>query len=169
MDPRVAVSARGLIRSFGLRRALDGLDLAVERGRCFGLLGPNGAGKTTAIRILCGALAAHGGQLSVLGLDPEVDGHALRARIGVVPQELALYEGLGARENLSFFGRLHGVTGAELERRVARALDWAGLAERGQAHRAVAGVGGRAEGGRTKRLQLELRDDGVAIEPESGT
>jgi ABC-2 type transport system ATP-binding protein len=129
-SPPLAIEARGVERRFGARKALAGLDLRVGRGEALGLLGPNGAGKTTTIRILCTLVRADAGSVRVLGLDPATDARALRARIGVVPQELAVYDDLSARENLTFFGQMHGLRGAELTARVTEGLDDAGLAER---------------------------------------
>jgi len=126
--PAIAVS--GLVRRFGARTALDGLDLELGRGEALGLLGPNGAGKTTTIRILSSLCAPSAGSVRVLGLDPQREAVQLRARIGVVPQELALYEALRARENLEFYGRMQGLSGARLQARVEWALDLAGLRER---------------------------------------
>ncbi|MEM6674963.1 MAG: ABC transporter ATP-binding protein [Planctomycetota bacterium] len=125
-----ALEVRGLTRSFGSVRAVDGLDLVVPRGEALGLLGPNGAGKTTTLRILATLLAPDEGEVRVLGLDPRTDGAELRSRIGVVPQEIALYSGLTAEENLGFFGELAGLGGARLRERVDWALETAGLTER---------------------------------------
>ena len=100
------------MRVFGSHRAVDGLSFEVRRGECLGLLGPNGAGKTTTIRILSTARAPTSGTVRVLGLDPQREAAAIRARIGVVPQEIALYGALSARENLEFFGRLYGLGAA---------------------------------------------------------
>ena len=127
-----AIAVRGLVRRFGARAAVDGLDLELQRGQSLGLLGPNGAGKTTTIRILSTLCAPSAGSVRVLGLDPQRDAAALRARIGVVPQELALYDALRARENLVFYGRMHGLSGTRLEQRVDWALELAGLRERAQ-------------------------------------
>jgi len=127
-----AIEVRGLVRRFGARAAVDGLDLELQRGQALGLLGPNGAGKTTTIRILSTLCAPSAGSVRVLGLDPQREAAALRARIGVVPQELALYDALRARENLVFYGRMHGLEGAHLEQRVDWALELAGLRERAQ-------------------------------------
>ena len=125
-----AIDVRGLRRSFGTLRAVDGLDLVVERGEALGLLGPNGAGKSTTLRILATLARRDAGEVRVLGLDPAVDGAALRARIGVVPQELALYGALTARENLEFFAAAHGVARARIADRVDFALEAAGLTDR---------------------------------------
>lgn len=145
-DPAVLV--RGLTKSFGSLRAVDGLDLELRRGEALGLLGPNGAGKTTTLRILSTLAARDAGEVRVLGLDPGREGRELRARIGVVPQEIALYGALSARENLVFFARAHGVSEGRLAARVDWALEAAGLADR--AH-------GRVEtfsGGMKRRLNL---------------
>ena len=126
-DERV-IEVRSLVRRFGTRAAVDGLDLELAAGECLGLLGPNGAGKSTTVRILSTLLAPTSGSVRVLGLDPLHDGERLRARLGVVPQELALYQHLSARENLAFFARLHGLSDQEL---VTKALESAGLGDRG--------------------------------------
>ncbi len=128
--PAQVIEARALVRRFGKRVAVDALDLELRSGECLGLLGPNGAGKSTTVRILATLLAPTSGTVRVLGLDPLREGERLRARIGVVPQELALYEHLTARENLSFFGRLQGLSGTMLADAVQQGLALAGLTER---------------------------------------
>ncbi len=119
----------GLTFRYGARVAVDAVSFEVRRGEALGLLGPNGAGKTTAISCLCGLLAPAAGALSFDGASftPHAT-PAHRARLGVVPQELALYDGLTARENLLFFARLHGV--ADAQDAVARGLALAGLESR---------------------------------------
>ncbi len=126
----VAIEAKGLEKAFGEVPAVRGLNLNVRKGESLGLLGPNGAGKTTTLRILSTLLPADGGSVRVLGLDPAKDGRALRARIGVVPQDIALYTGLRAEENLRLFGELAGLGGARLRERVEWGLETAGLEER---------------------------------------
>jgi ABC-2 type transport system ATP-binding protein len=106
----------------GQRPALDGLALAIRRGAFFGLLGPNGAGKSTLISILCGLLAPTRGSVRVLGTDVQTDAARVKSAIGLVPQDLALYPMLTARENLAFFGRMQGLFGARLRERVAACL-----------------------------------------------
>ncbi|HET7842906.1 MAG TPA: ABC transporter ATP-binding protein [Xanthomonadales bacterium] len=115
-------------KSYGGTQALDGLTLSVARGEIFGLLGPNGAGKSTAMHVLVGLLRPDSGTVRVLGGDPS--GPALRARIGIAPQSLALYEELTARENLAFYGRLYGLKGRALDEAVDRALDFVRLSDR---------------------------------------
>lgn len=131
-DPssELVVETHDLVRTFGEQRAVDGLALAVKRGESLGLLGPNGAGKTTTIRILSTLAAATSGTVRVLGLDPARDAGAIRARIGVVPQDIALYDGLTARENLEFFGAMYELASTRLTTRVEWALERAGLVDR---------------------------------------
>jgi len=140
-SPSPAIEVAGLVKNFGQARAVDGLSLVVQRGESLGFLGPNGAGKTTTIRILSTLAAPTAGSVSVLGFDPARDAAKLRGRIGVVPQEIALYDGLTGAENLTFFGRMHGLGGSDLRRRVEGALDQAGLTERAQ-HRVATYSGG---------------------------
>ncbi len=126
------IEVHALERRFGTRRAVAGLELEVRAGECLGLLGPNGAGKSTTVRILATLLRASSGSVRVLGLDPIRDAERLRARIGVVPQELALYEQLSARENLAFFGTLQGLSGTLLADAAQQGLVLAGLVERAE-------------------------------------
>jgi ABC-2 type transport system ATP-binding protein len=123
------LSCRGLRKQFGPRVAVDGVSFDVGASECYGLLGPNGAGKTTTISMVCGLLEPDAGEVSVDG----APGGSLRARaaLGFVPQDLALYPDLTARENLGFFGRLYGLSGAVLEARIDEALTLVGLADRG--------------------------------------
>jgi len=96
-------------------KALDGLTISVPRGQVFGLLGPNGAGKTTAISIMCTLLRPNRGQLTLCGFDALKEAKKVRSLIGLVPQDIALYPTLSGRENLHYFGRLHGLSGIELK------------------------------------------------------
>ncbi len=97
-----AIVLSNVLRTFGHVRAVDGLDLSVPEGTVSVLLGPNGAGKTTTIRLISGALKIHGGDIRVLGLDPETDGDEIRQRTGVVPPKPALYDRLTGWENLAY-------------------------------------------------------------------
>jgi ABC-2 type transport system ATP-binding protein len=110
--------------------ALDGLDLHLYEGEIFGLLGPNGAGKTTAISILSTLLKPDGGTVAVKGLDIWRHKKAVRRIIGLVPQEIALYPTLSVRENLRFFGKLQGLCGSRLRRRIEATLAAVGLEQR---------------------------------------
>jgi ABC-2 type transport system ATP-binding protein len=111
--------------------ALDRFGIEVRRGEIVGLLGPNGAGKTTAISIISTLLSPDDGEVRVNGTDAVEHPRKVRSMMGVVPQELALYEELTARENLVFFGRLYGMGGKELEKAVESSLETTGLSESG--------------------------------------
>jgi ABC-2 type transport system ATP-binding protein len=121
---------KDLDKSFGENHAVRGVSFQVARGEIFGLLGPNGAGKTTTISMLTGLLPPTSGQVTVDGLDLEQDTNAVKAKLGLVPQELALYPVLSARDNLSFFGRIYGLRGKRLHERVDAVLELVGLADR---------------------------------------
>ena len=122
-------SMTDIVKRFGAHTALDHMSMAIEKGEVLGLLGPNGAGKTTAIRILTGLTSADAGEARLFGEIMRGQAADIKRRIGVVPQELALYETLSARDNLSYFGKLYGVTGAELKTRIAEVLDVLGLSD----------------------------------------
>jgi ABC-2 type transport system ATP-binding protein len=160
------------VRTYGTQRALDGLSLEVRRGESLGLLGPNGAGKTTTIKILSTLLAPTSGSVRVLGRDPIADAPAIRARIGVVPQEIALYDGLTGAENLAFFGRVSGLEERRIDERVAWALEQAGLVDRAKDRV------GTYSGGMKRRLNIVaallhepelvfLDEPTVGIDPQS--
>ncbi|HET9102442.1 MAG TPA: ATP-binding cassette domain-containing protein [Solirubrobacteraceae bacterium] len=117
MSEELAVTARGLIKSFGDVRALDGVDLDVNRGTVLGLLGPNGAGKTTVVRILSTLLRADAGSARVAGLDVVADAARLRSQIGLAGQYAAVDENLTGLENLTMVGRLYGMSRSAAKRR----------------------------------------------------
>jgi ABC-2 type transport system ATP-binding protein len=133
-------------KQFGSTVALDGLSLDVRPGEIFGLLGPNGAGKSTTMALLTGLQAPDAGSVSVLGGDPR--DASLRARIGLAPQSLALYEHLSGRENLEFFARMFGLRGERLKQRVDAVLDVVQLSDRQRDH------AGGYSGGMQRRLNL---------------
>lgn len=146
MDPILEVSS--LVKRFGSVRAVDGVSLRVERGELFGLLGPNGAGKTTLLSIISCLLAADQGEVRVLGRTLRRQDRDLRKAIGIVPQELAIYGELSARENLLFFGELYGLRGPALKQRVDELLVAVGLEDRGRQR------AGTFSGGMKRRLNL---------------
>jgi ABC-2 type transport system ATP-binding protein len=124
------LEVREASKSYGSTLALDRVSFQVHEGEVFGLLGPNGAGKTTLLSILSCLSEATSGEARLLGRPLVAGDRDVRRLIGVVPQDLALYGELTARENLRFFGELYGVRGAELRRRVERILAAIGLADR---------------------------------------
>jgi ABC-2 type transport system ATP-binding protein len=117
MHADLAVQTTGLTRDFGSFRAVDGIDLAVPAGSFYGFLGPNGAGKSTTIKCLTGLLRPTAGTMAILGIDPLIDPVSVKRRIGVVPEDLALFERLTAEETLSFVSQVHGIDAATARQR----------------------------------------------------
>ena len=120
----------GLVRRFGDRTAVDGVSFEIGRGETYGLLGPNGSGKTTTISMLCGILTADAGTVELAGLPITPSAVDAKRAIGLVPQEIALYQDLTAAENLRFFGRLQGLGGKALDARIDAVLDIVVLRDR---------------------------------------
>jgi linearmycin/streptolysin S transport system ATP-binding protein len=161
----------GLVKRFGTNTAVDGLSLSVGRGEVFGLLGPNGAGKSTTVHMAVGIVTPDAGQVDVGGLGSPMQ-PAVRGRIGVAPQALSLYELLTADENLRFFGKMYGLSGASLDARATRALEFVGLADRRR------DLVGTYSGGMKRRLNLAaailhdpdlvlLDEPTVGVDPQS--
>jgi ABC-2 type transport system ATP-binding protein len=155
-------------KSYGGRRALDGASLAVRGGEIYALLGPNGAGKTSLVRACYGRVRLDAGRVELFGGDTSTG----RARLGLVPQELALYAELSARENLLLFGRLAGLGAAAARAAADTALAWTGLTERANARAST------LSGGQQRRLNLAagtlhgpglllLDEPTVGIDPEA--
>lgn len=144
----LAIQATGLSRRFGELTAVDGIDLAVERGKIFGFLGPNGSGKTTAIRMLCGLLTPSAGQVRVLGKSLPAEAEPLRRQIGYMTQKFSLFDDLTVTENLRFMGRIHGLHRREREARIEELLDRYALAQM------RARLAGAMSGGQRQRLAL---------------
>ena len=120
----------GLVKRYGDRVAVDHLSFSVNKGEVFGLLGPNGAGKTTTLSILSSLLGADGGRVTICGHDLKNERRKVKPLIGIVPQEIALYPSLSARDNLNFFGSVYGLKGGQLKARVNETLTAVGLADR---------------------------------------
>lgn len=127
----LAVETRGLTRTFGSFRAVDGIDLAVPSGSFYGFLGPNGAGKSTTIKCLTGLLRPTSGTMRILGMDPLADPVAVKRRVGVVPEDLALFDRLTASETLGFVAQVHGLDAATARQRSADLLALMDLAGAG--------------------------------------
>jgi len=128
--PDVLIHARGLAKKFGDAVAVAGIDFDLHRGEAFGFLGPNGAGKSSTVRMIGCVSPPSGGELTILGLDPVADGPAIRARLGVVPQEDTLDVELTVRENLLIYGRYFGLPREVISERTARLLEFVQLTDR---------------------------------------
>jgi ABC-2 type transport system ATP-binding protein len=120
----------GLGKDYGERTAVKALDLVVENGEILGLLGPNGAGKTTTISMACGVVTPTRGRVTVAGIDLATSPRTAKAKLGLVPQDIALYEELSATQNLLYFAALYGIRGALAKERLQWALGVVGLADR---------------------------------------
>jgi ABC-2 type transport system ATP-binding protein len=127
-DPAICV--QNLQKSFGENQAVQGVSFEVEQGEIFSLLGPNGAGKTTTISMLSCLLRPDAGDARILGYSIRTEDMGVKSVLGVVPQEIALYEDLTARENLTFWGKMYGLRGAALKSRVNEVLEVIGLTDR---------------------------------------
>ncbi|MCZ7542148.1 MAG: ABC transporter ATP-binding protein [Anaerolineae bacterium] len=144
------VEAEGLVKRFKRVTAVDGLSFTARGGEVFGLLGPNGAGKTTTLRLLATVLEPTAGTARVNGYDIRTEKAKVRAALGLLVEDAGLYRKVSARDHLRYFGRLHGVNGAELERRVDYLIDALGMAafadrdtegfSRGMKRRVVMGI-----------------------------
>jgi ABC-2 type transport system ATP-binding protein len=144
-----AIEVEALVKVYpGGTRALDGIDVAVERGEFFAFLGPNGAGKTTTIRVLTTLLRATSGRARVLGLDVATQASAVRRRIGFAMQQVAVENLLSGRENLELIGRLHRMPRDELRRRTDELLELVGL------DHVATKLAGTYSGGMRRRLDL---------------
>lgn len=125
-----AIQVQNLHKNYGELKAVDDVSFEVQKGEIFSLLGPNGAGKTTIISMLSCLLRPDGGDALVMGHSIRSDQAGVKSVLGVVPQEIALYEDMSARENLSFWGKMYGLRGAALKQRVDEVLEVIGLADR---------------------------------------
>lgn len=138
----------GLSKSFESLKAVDNISLSVKHGEIFGFLGPNGAGKTTTLSMLAGLLKPDSGTVRIDGLDLRKDIRKIKKIMGVVPQDMAFYEDLTARENLHFWGKLQGVDKKELETRIEDYLERTGL--KGRENEALK----KYSGGMKRRINL---------------
>ncbi|MXX45469.1 MAG: ABC transporter ATP-binding protein [Acidimicrobiia bacterium] len=130
-DPGVPVlQVEDLRKSYGEIQAVRGVSFEIAAGENYGLLGPNGAGKTTTIQMIAGVLTAAGGRVTVCGQELTTSTTSVKSHMGWVPQEIALYDRLSARENLAFFGRMQGLSGRALAKRVDEVLGLTALGDR---------------------------------------
>jgi ABC-2 type transport system ATP-binding protein len=147
-----AIEVKNLHKTFGDLTAVDGVSFEVRQGEIFSLLGPNGAGKTTTISMLSCLLRPDAGDALVMGHSIRTDQMGVKSVLGVVPQEIALYNDLSARENLTFWGKMYGLRGAALRLRVDEVLEIIGLTERAKDRV------GKYSGGMKRRVNI-----GVAL------
>lgn len=149
---QAAIEVKNLVKNFGAIKAVQGVSFQVQQGEVFSLLGPNGAGKSTTISMLSGLLRPDSGDAFLMGHSILSASEKARACLGVVPQEVALYPDLSARENLVFWGKMYGLRGQALQNRVNEVLEIIGLVDR-QKHRV-----GTFSGGMKRRVNI-----GVAL------
>ncbi|MGA9397799.1 MAG: ATP-binding cassette domain-containing protein [Anaerolineaceae bacterium] len=128
------LEVNNLVKKYGENTAVKGISFSIKEGEIFSLLGPNGAGKTTTISVLSTLLTPTSGEAAVCGFSVTKQPMEVRKSIGVVPQDLALYEELSAVENLSFWGQMYGLNGKKLARRINEVLDLIGLKDKAKAH-----------------------------------
>lgn len=121
------IEVKNLVKSYKDKKAVNGINFNVKKGEILGFLGPNGAGKSTTINILSSALRADSGDISFMGHDAGKNVISTKKNIGVVPQDLAIYEDISAEKNVSFFAGLYGLHGQELKDKVKNALEFVGL------------------------------------------
>lgn len=161
------LEAKNLWKSYGSKPAVSGVSLTVNAGEIVGLLGPNGAGKSTTVAMLCGLTPPDQGTVTVGGVPVGDDASPTKRRIGLVPQDISLYEDLPALANLELFGALYGVKGAALRQRAADALALVGLSDRAKARPST------FSGGMKRRLNIAcalVHDPDVLLldEPTAG-
>jgi ABC-2 type transport system ATP-binding protein len=168
----VLLRVEGLVKSYGARRAVDGVSFQVKAGQTVGLLGPNGAGKSTTVAMLCGLLRPDAGGVLLDGQAVTTGASAAKRRIGLVPQELALVDDLAARENLRLFGALYGLKGKALDARIDHVLGLVNLRDRARDKPAT------FSGGMKRRLNIAaallhdpdlliLDEPTVGVDPQS--
>ncbi len=171
MEPSI-IDVRDLVKRYGDKTVVGGITFSVTEGEIFGLLGPNGAGKSTTISILSTLILFDGGDVFVAGLDLRSSKAAIKPLIGLVPQDLAIYPSLSARDNLTFIGRIYGLSGAALAGRVDEVLDLVQLTDR------AGDPAGSFSGGMKRRLNigaglmhkprvLFLDEPTVGVDPQS--
>jgi ABC-2 type transport system ATP-binding protein len=161
-----------LVKSYGQRQAVAGISFSIAPGEIFGFLGPNGAGKSTTIGMIAGLIAPDQGTATICGFDIVRDRQRAKRHLGLVPQDLALYETLSALDNLQFWGQMYGLDGVALRKRIEMVLEFVGL--EGREKEVVA----QYSGGMKRRLNLAaallhepevllLDEPTVGVDPQS--
>lgn len=151
------VTVKKLEKSYGTKKAVDGIDFVVKKGEILGLLGPNGAGKSTIINILGTILAFDKGEINISGYDLKNDVKSIKHGIGIVPQDVAIYEEISAEKNVRFFASLYNINGKQLDERVKEALELVGLYDK-KDHKPKT-----FSGGMKRRLNIAC---GIAHQPQ---
>jgi ABC-2 type transport system ATP-binding protein len=151
------IAVHSLDKNYGEKQVVKEISFEVNKGEILCLLGPNGAGKSTTINILCGILGYEAGQIDYKGKNVKKCLNDFKKHLGVVPQDLAIYENLSAEQNVKFFASLYGLKGKELEEKVSKALDFVGLLEKKKEKSAT------FSGGMKRRLNIACA---IAHEPE---
>lgn len=172
MPGEVVIRAAGLTKRYGATLAVDHVDFEVGAGEIVGILGPNGSGKTTTILMLLGLTEPTGGRAEVAGFDPLREPLEVKRRVGYLPDQVGFYDGLSARDNLTYTARLAGLARDEIDARFAAALDRVGLAEVGRARVGTFSQGMRQRLGLAeilmKRPQVAILDEPTtALDPHS--
>jgi len=142
------VTIKGLTKKFGEFTAVDDIDFSIKKGEIYGLLGPNGAGKSTIINMICGLITTTKGSIEILGIDNKKNSNVTKMNIGVVPQDIAVYEDLTCIENVKFFASLYGIKGQELKEKAQEALEFVGLSDKAKSYPAS------FSGGMKRRLNI---------------
>ena len=166
------LEVKSLTKSYGGLVAVSGVSFRADRGETIGLLGPNGAGKTTTVSIIAGLLGADSGDVLIDGMQVKSDTDPVKLKIGLVPQDMALYDQLSARDNLTFFAALYSISGAKAKQAIDDALNLVGLADR------AGDKVGTFSGGMKRRLNLAaallhdpeillLDEPTVGVDPQS--
>lgn len=168
----ILLEVQQLTKSFGTRKVVDDVSFSVRQGQTIGLLGPNGAGKSTTVNIICGLLQADSGHIKLSGQEMSAGNNQAKQKLGLVPQDLALFEDLSARENLKIFGALYGLTGKHLQARCDAVLELVSLSDRAKDKPAT------FSGGMKRRLNIAaallhepelliLDEPTVGVDPQS--
>src|ERR1700722_4049478 len=166
------LEVNGLSKSYGKMTAVNGVSFRADYGETIGLLGPNGAGKTTTVSIIAGLLNPDSGEVLIEGKQVKSDTDPVKLKIGLVPQDMALYDQLSARDNLTFFAALYSIAGAKAKHAIDEALNLVALCT------LAADKGGTCRGGIKRRLNLAaallhdpqillLDEPTVGVDPQS--
>lgn len=126
----IVLKTDGITKKYNNKAVVDYLTLEIRKGEIYGLLGPNGAGKSTTMNMICGLVKPNGGSIQLFGMDMKEEGKKILARIGYIPQELAIHENLKAWENVELFTSLYGIRGAMLKKAVEDSLEFVGLSDK---------------------------------------